>query len=429
MATGILNNGDYSIEDDSNGNLIVTDANDNTVLTYDDGAGQWELGTLDATAVNTEVQNNNEVNLTKLVDGGEYQDILDAIANEPATNPRGTRHVIEPGEYGPLSTQRVVTWSNREVSAYGRGHKWNATGSSHPVVIRWDGGTDYPLKIGDGVTNMEGGLFRGLEFVPDAAGNGAGAILFDATNSSLRDFEFRRCAFRRWGGRPVDYANIDTFGHTFRECSIHDNSQAGRAGKQQTFVDNYILIQSGNSGWVIEDKSQSRGTIAAVKNGSTGIVAEDGTSLNPKNIEGDGSAGSVGIEAGGVNSVTLRGGRIDNTDIGVKCVEGPLYGHVDMTNIGTSKYAFEGGANSHNVTHIWGDIRPSEVAVSNSTQKHFLIDSAYRVANAAAGDIPPGWRGIDENRGGSGNVALIRHMGSAPTGVTQPVYWDYDGSL
>jgi len=54
MATGIINNGDYSIEDDSNGNLIVTDANDNTVLTYDDANGQLELGTLDATTVNTE---------------------------------------------------------------------------------------------------------------------------------------------------------------------------------------------------------------------------------------------------------------------------------------------------------------------------------------------------------------------------------------
>jgi len=46
MATGLLNNGDYTIEDDSNGNLIVTDANDNTVLTYDDSAGSWVMESL-----------------------------------------------------------------------------------------------------------------------------------------------------------------------------------------------------------------------------------------------------------------------------------------------------------------------------------------------------------------------------------------------
>jgi len=77
MATGILNNGDYTIEDDSNGNLIVTDANDNTVLTYNDSQGQWELGTLDALSVNTDKLSHNissgvEVSSSRSLDT-EYQ--------------------------------------------------------------------------------------------------------------------------------------------------------------------------------------------------------------------------------------------------------------------------------------------------------------------------------------------------------------------
>lgn len=41
MATGILNQGDYTIEDDSNGDLVITDENDNTVLKWDKSIPGW----------------------------------------------------------------------------------------------------------------------------------------------------------------------------------------------------------------------------------------------------------------------------------------------------------------------------------------------------------------------------------------------------
>lgn len=41
MATGIFNNGDYSIEDDSNGDLVVKDPNDNVVLKWDTSIPGW----------------------------------------------------------------------------------------------------------------------------------------------------------------------------------------------------------------------------------------------------------------------------------------------------------------------------------------------------------------------------------------------------
>jgi len=115
MATGILNNGDYSIEDDSNGNLIVADANDNTVLTYNDSAGQWELDNL---TVSNSPTNSNDAAIKSYVDsvaqGLNWQEpVIDEQNDPPASPNTGDRYLIDDSPTGDWSghPNEIAEWN------------------------------------------------------------------------------------------------------------------------------------------------------------------------------------------------------------------------------------------------------------------------------------------------------------------------------
>lgn len=60
MATGKHNLGDYTIEDDSNGDLVIKDPSGTTVLQRDDSAGEWVLDSVKYTSTNRETLSGNK---------------------------------------------------------------------------------------------------------------------------------------------------------------------------------------------------------------------------------------------------------------------------------------------------------------------------------------------------------------------------------
>jgi len=88
--------GSYELDEDSNGDLIVKDKNDNTVLTYNDATGGWELGSVSADDTESKVINNS------IVWAGHPDFIsLQAALDFANTNSHDIIWVPQ-GDYGPI---------------------------------------------------------------------------------------------------------------------------------------------------------------------------------------------------------------------------------------------------------------------------------------------------------------------------------------
>jgi len=211
MATGILNNGDYSIEDDSNGNLIVTDANDNTVLTYNDSAGQWELGTLDATTLNTERSRIGTVD-----NKGKTYRLIDRRAPSSGTTTVQFSSLNNNTEYKiylncGMSTNGADIYLrlNGDGSSTGNYDYWDASGTEQT------GQNEFLLASFTNGANMETNIH-----VDNASlgGNGHSGI----RNRIMPSFTSRISDFGREGGRVVSEA-LSSVELTFQD-GINDSS-------------------------------------------------------------------------------------------------------------------------------------------------------------------------------------------------------------
>lgn len=354
----------------------------------------------DITAATIDSINDNEVNLTRLVENGTYSDIADAIANEPPTNSTGTRHVIEPGSY-TVGSGYQLDYSNREIVAYGSAQKWNVTHGTteYPVEIKQqDGEAEAIFVVPDNATQYYGVTFRGIDFKPVTGGGAHGAFRFGATTSGglNRDFRFIDCSFRQFGGPGIETDNnTQNYDMSFVRCRFQKVGAQLTLGKQ-TFLGNcYILSKNpavDTPMISIADKSQVVGMILSCSSGSDhGLRVRGGCYIHMKNAEGTGTPSgnaAIIVDDSGLG-VTSISGLIDNWDHGVRIDSGPINAvGWHMVNIGTYKFNFQGGNNSHNGTYVAGNIAPGTVNFASTVQSQVMIWSSGIITTSGAAPDP-----------------------------------------
>jgi hypothetical protein len=382
-------------------------------------------------------QNSNEVNLTKLVNEGVYSDILDAIANEPGTNAQGVRHVVEPGTY-TVSTAQTVTYSNREVVAYGGGHRYNDAGDTAPVVIKWTGSTStVPLTFGDTNTQTEGNTFRGLEFQPDTTDTAIAAFQFEGVSGApTRDYLFDRVHIRDWGGpgirlSPNGTAN-DNFAHTWRDCGIFKNSGQVDLQDQARVFGGFLKCNNGTTPGVLIRKSSSVfGTVINVEDGGTGPIVGDGAVMMPNKIETSSTGGSsqygLVVQGGDVQLKPMIVTEITRFNTGIKFDNNNGANAKVMCSFnetGTYRFEFAGTDNDHNGTIVLGDIAPSNVNISGSTNQRMLLLPSGELTDAG---YLPGLLAFDTDPAGDGSIAESLVYGPERDGGNGNYYFTNDG--
>jgi hypothetical protein len=392
-----------------------------------DAAGNdiTNVGSLD-----TDEQNNNEINLTRLVEDGTYNDIVHAMVTEPSNHSVPKRYLIESGTY-QVSTQYTLSKNDVEFVAYGTGQNWIqpvADGGNFPVVLEWTGttgGGETMLTLGDGANQLEGVRFRGIEFRPETedaavtAIHGAGS----GTSNVTQDITFERCAFRRFD-TPFSYASRQqNFDWKFMDCGWDIRVNAAVLGGQATVFNGYVFAD-GTTGLDLYEKSQLWGLKADVSNGATGIAARALCDVRPANLEGDQSAGLVGIEVNHTGGRTQIGGNITSMETAVEVTSGPIMFHATTANITGDVINLAGGNNAHNGSVILG-VAPTNIAVNSYLQNMAVLGPP--ADNLAAADVPPGYIGIDTDRGGTGTDSLV--LGQTNSTSAGPWYIDTTGTL
>lgn len=377
-------------------------------------------------------QNSNEVNLTELVNDGTYTDILDAIDNEPSKNPQGTVHVIEPGTY-QATTEAVVTYNSRSISVAG-GVPAMDTGpqssTTAPVVIEWDGGDNADMiTLNDGSGGDTHSVrILGIEFDQTGTQSGVRGIVHDVSGGG-RSFNhtIERCKFRTITGRPIDVdgSAIDAFQNDYLFCGVNPGG-SGAAGPDVGAIA-YVMggtYRSASADYALRvgRTSQVIGCDISPNSGNTGVLAyEFGAQIQPRDVEGDGGT-EVAVEVDGVtgspqNMVILP--EPDNLSKSLVVTDGPVFAWLgdDGTTV-----EFNGANNDHNGSLVLTDHEPGDISVSGN--QNIRIISCTEVSNVGATTLPRGWMGIDNDRDGAGQNALV-----TKTRDGTAVFWDADGTL
>lgn len=392
-----------------------------------------EFGDTTHDSVSTDEQNNNEINLTSLVEDGTFTSILDAIANADQVSAPGNRLIIEPGVY-QADTQRTLTYSDREISAYGTGHVWNTNGDTLPVVIEWTGSTgggERMLTIGDGSTLVEGLKFGGIEFQPQTKKDAITGVYYDTSTSGgqARDITWERCAWRFFGNEPIGNASATpTFDIKYHNCSWYQNDVVASLGVQATVWGGYFSPSQGSNGLKIGTKSLVFGVRADIQDNSVAIEARDNSLIMPGNLEAQSSPGSIGITVTAAPGAPVSiSGTFDGFETGVRVDDGPIYLDAKFPNINGNMVEFTGGNNAHNGYLLQGNYAPTQIQFDSFLQQGLIL-SSNELQNASESELVPGWFGIDTDRNGTGTTAIVYGEGITST-TKYAYYWDNDGRL
>lgn len=386
-------------------------------------------------SVDTEKINNSVVNLTALVNNGDYDNIIEAIGTEPGTNPQGTYHYIEPGGYSPTPSQQyTVSQRNFAVGHPGSINNWMSAVDRHaPVKLKIDystiGDTTAPIQLGDGSNITNGQLFEGIHFEPQTLDTGGEHLLeVPATGESDKVFNvsFNRCTWRRFGG---DVFDIDTtqfaFGWEFRRCGWLDNAEKVNIGRQAALYS--PVVRSPSTGTPAVDLDNRSYAVNAIHRGGSGGPAfklGSWTRLHARNLEGTSGSDGVIVEGNSSNPAFVTGAFF-GYDNGIVVKNGAVIANT-LTfegNVGTH-IRFEGGNNDHNNSYY---VVRSPYDVENVNGANFKAQAfATTPGDYTLSDMKParGMRAIDTNRGGTGNYAILQTIDNG-----QVLYFDAGGTL
>ncbi|QIO20859.1 hypothetical protein [Haloarcula sp. JP-L23] len=384
-------------------------------------------------------QNNNEVNLTRLVEDGTYTDIADAIANEPPDNEAGTVHIIEPGIYMLDSSQfpHTITYSNRSIAAKGYGQWFNEDirdeNRAAELVVP-DGSSGAVFDISDGSTRVEGVEFAGLRIRPETnLESTASPFRWETTNSPvIRANRWRQCYISNFDAAPFDTIGGNPtapFGNEWISTTLFENH--GRANfAAQPRIYGGLIRGGGSSNYMVQfsEKPTMLGTeIINNADNPLGILygGTGGGFIQFGNCEGRGASGTVALEvqAGSTGQLQVHG-LINDHETGILAQEDSA----GNTNFAT--YAsFEntmmpvvlgGNNNSHNDTVLGGNLRPGEVTIANEDQRLFWPNNPYRIDDATTSDLSPGMAAVD--------LINNRYL-MQPQKSSTVLYWNRDGIL
>jgi hypothetical protein len=413
---GLLAGATGSAEADALGNVGTQPDPVTKLWAHELGAGDGASQITVPDNVRLARQNDNAVNLTRLVNNGTYSDIGDAIANEPANNAAGTVHVIEPGTYTVSSTYRI-TYDNAVIRVAGgsRGRTFNASAS--PTAVTIEAATSRLFNVADKAndTDCRGVSFEGITFRPDSANSRSEAFFFDVDSSGFaQEVEFHDCQFREWGGPGIDVANqLWWFGGAHYGCAFDRPQDTMVFGNQQSFFDCRFTADDQTSGAVGFElgapASVFGGEVVVGSNGQTGLKVGGNSVIMPNNVEGDGSAGSVGIEVNGTaGDPTAVATYIHDWETGVYSSQGSIHGFNSFVSISGDLYDLDGGNNDHNGTFLYGDLPPASVRVASDTNLLTIKDAKPR-NGLTKSNIPAGYEGYDTSPGytTNNNPALI----------------------
>lgn len=217
----------YSIDEDSNGDLVIRDGNGNTVLKHNNGTGKL-------TAPSQTVNSASDVAVKDYVDsvaqGLDWQDSVIDEQNDPPSNPNtGDRYLIDDNPTGDWSGEpnEIAEWDGSQwvffdpndgwavfledvdlLKVYDSGQAdWIAFGSAidHGALagLGDDDHTQYLLV--DGSRNMSGSLDMGSNAITNASSVNTAAIDTDAGGSgyTYQDVLSSR-SFGVWYQAPTD---------------------------------------------------------------------------------------------------------------------------------------------------------------------------------------------------------------------------------
>jgi len=376
---------------------------------------------VDATSVNAGGQNNTDINLTRLVENGTYTDIVDAIVNAPPNYSENQRFVIEPGIYTATGGYNL-TWDGYEIVAKGHNNNWKpAAGDRPPVVIKFDTATysGGAITINASGGNLRGGGFKGIQFRPQTIGNGTTGIMMEGGGNIVFGYTFTNCSFYGWGGKPIDRSSaLGVFYTGFDRCNFDTNGDTALLGSQ-TVAYNPVCMAYSGTGAAIK---------FGLKSSAFGIITEEtiegsaSSWLHFTNSEGPGDGTGTGVILAG-NDPMLVTGSINGWDIGIDVQNGAVINLAHMNNISSYKLQFSGSTNSsHRGSANLVPIAPNDVNNVNGVYIEGLI-FLKTMDNVSSADFPNGGFGIDTNRGGTGNRAIV----AAPQNAKW--YWDADGQI
>jgi hypothetical protein len=426
--------------DDANDNLVLAETGAGTVLLEYDGSEWTVVGQVNADNIQTDeleaaTQNSNEKNLTKLVEDGTYTDIGEAMAKEPANSDPNTTHVIEPKATPyQASGQYTASWSKAEIAAAGTGTVagdwWAFNQDSFPVVIEYDdAGTGNPLITFDSAAGViRGHEWRGIKFKPTTNGGGNTVLKYTTGNGNANvSHRFEGVSFYQFGGPGFEgvESNGDAYNFTFKSC-------AGVVGgtmkfPEQTLWDGDSIFQCISESNQFVGEFGPLSAIGGAMDASTdenGVIIDGGCWLEPRNFEGNGNAGQIGVRVddttGGTTSFV--GGRVSNWDVGVELTAGSdAFIQAGRFKSNTDDVRLNGviGGDPHGDTRIYGT---SKVTAPNATNDDTGATTfSWRNLNApTAGEIAPGEWLFDRN-----NNRIIHR--DEITGVVD--FWASDGTL
>lgn len=416
---------------------IVEDANGGTILLEWDpaansGSGGFvsrgpidlsgndiqNAGAVDADSVSTGKQNNNEINLTRLVENGTYADIHDAMANEPPNHPQGTRFMIEPGDYTVSSGPYQITHNNAEYAAYGGVHPWaDSVDNSAPVHITLDGaaiGANPAFEFGDGVSRCYGNQFNGIAW--EATGTQDVWAAWNGVDQSslVFDFEFNGCFWEGFTGPVNNHANLAlNFANSYYRCGWTNIDAKVQFGNQ---ADLRVCTNTNHNTTGPAMMVPNLGTVWAhtIKGDRTkqpGIELGDYVVAQFKNAEGGSNTGEQSMVLCTANTqAKILPSHISRCRTQIQADNGGLISMGPHTDGGTTteEVRLTGANNDHNATFLKLE---SVLNLNNLNGGVFTgrIFDTKEHDNLSASDVSGahGFIGHDINRGGTGNTALI----------------------